>query len=109
MGIGLISLGFWLLFMLAFNGTVGEKFVNYSFFSSAVLMIISGAITKISSRSVVPLYFIIVALCCYLPMIWQRFQFDFGINWAGLSFDMAVVIFMAVFIYKALDTRMIQT
>ncbi len=98
MGIALISLGLFLWFALAFNGSVGEQFVNYSFFTSALLMVISGAIKIIKSKSELSRYICIVALFCYLPMIWQRFNFQFGTDWGGFYFDIAIVTFMIIFI-----------
>lgn len=103
MGIALIFLGLFLWFVLSFNGSVGEQFVNYTFFASALFMIISGAIKTITTKSEISRNFCIAALLCYLPMIWQRFNFNFGIDSSGLYFDIAIVTFMVIFISKNLN------
>lgn len=105
MSIALIFLGLFLWFALSFNGSVGEQFVNYSFFTSALLMIISGVIGIIKSKYQLSSYFCIAALLCYLPMIWQRFNFKFGTDSGGLYFDIAIVTFMVIFITKNLTRR----
>ena len=105
MGKSFIFLGLFLWFALAFNGSIGEPFVNYSFFASALFMIISGAITVMSSKSEISRNFCIAALLCYLPMIWQRFNFKSGIDTDGLYFDIAIVTLMVIFITKNLTRR----
>lgn len=105
MGITLIFLGLFLWFALAFNGSVGEQFVNYSFFASALFMIISGAIKIITSKSEISRNFCIAALFCYLPMIWQRFNFKFDTDMGGFYFDVAIVTFMFIFIIKNHTSR----
>jgi hypothetical protein len=102
MGIVLIFLGLFLWFALAFNGGVGEQFVNYSFFISALLMITSGLIKTITSKYEMSRNFCIGALLLYLPMVWQRFNFNFGIDMGGFYFDIAIVTFMVIFITKNL-------
>lgn len=49
-------------------------------------------------------YFCIAALLCYIPMIWQRFNFTFGIDSGGLYFDIAIVAFMVIFITISLTS-----
>lgn len=100
MGIALIILGLFLWFVLAFNGSVGETFVNYSFFASALFMIVAGLLkivipNRIESRAVCG-----IALLFYVPMIWQRFNFKFDTDWVGFYFDLAFVIFMLIFMYR---------
>jgi|TARA_B110000914_G_C15408924_1_gene420871 hypothetical protein len=102
MGIVLIFLGLFLWFALAFNGSVGEQFVNYSFFISALLMITSGLIKAITSKYEMSCNVCIGALLLYLPMVWQRFNFNFGIDMVGFYFDIAIVTFMVIFITKNL-------
>jgi hypothetical protein len=105
MGIVLIFLGLFLWFALAFNGSVGEQFVNYSLFSSALFMIVSGALKFAKSKPEIPRNFCIAALLCYLPMIWQRFNFKFDTDWGGFYFDIAIVTFMVIFVMKNLTRR----
>jgi uncharacterized membrane protein YphA (DoxX/SURF4 family) len=35
-----------------------------------------------------------IALVLYLPMIWQRFNFNFGIDIVGLYFDIFIAAFL---------------
>ena len=94
MSIALILLGIFLLFALLFNGSVGETFVNYSFFASALLMVIAGSvrISNVGCKYVRVLC--VLALSLYAPMIWQRFNFKFGTGSGGLFFDISIVVFL---------------
>ena len=96
MGIALIVLGLFLWFSLAFNGGVGKPFVNYSFIASALFMVIAGSMKFAKFNHGVTRIFCAAAFLGYLPMIWQRFNFDFGINWVGFSFDIAIVVFLLI-------------
>jgi len=98
MGITLIFLGLFLWFSLAFNGGVGEAFVNYSFFASALFMIIAGVLKIAKSETNIVGYLSSVALAAYIPMVWQRFNFTFDTDWVGFCFDISIVIFMLVVI-----------
>jgi len=98
MGIALTLLGLFLWFALAFNGGIGESFVNYSFFASALFMIIAGSVRIAKSRSNIARNFCAAALVAYMPMIWQRFNFTFGTDWGGFYFDIAIVVFMLIFL-----------
>jgi hypothetical protein len=103
MGITFIFIGLFLWFTMAFNGGVGTDFVNYSFFASGLFMIITGSLAiKISNLKKARI-FCSVALVCYLPMIWQRFNFSFGTDWVGLCFDILFVVLMVIFILKKPD------
>ena len=71
LGIMLVLVGLFLLFALAFNGSVGEWFVNYSFFASSILIIACG-ITKIANRGKLTTIVLgFLGVIFYLPMIWQ--------------------------------------
>jgi len=100
MGITFIFLGSFLWFSMAFNGGVGETFVDFSFFASALFMIITGSLTITNSNWKTVRNFCSMALICYLPMIWQRFNFSFSTDWGGLFFDIIFVVLMVVFILK---------
>jgi len=100
MGIAFICLGLFFLFAIAFNGGVGETFVDYSFFVSALFMIITGSLTLARSKWKTARIFCSMALVCYLPLIWQRFNFSFGTDWGGLFFDIIFVVLMVIFILK---------
>ena len=100
MGIGLILIGLFLWFTLAFNGSVGETFVNYAFFLSALFMVIAGSLRVALSNSVTSKFVCVAALVCYLPMIWQRFNFKFNADWVGFCFDLIFVLFMIIFFFK---------
>jgi len=98
MGIALVVLGLFLWFSLAFNGGVGELFVNYSFFASALFLVIAGLLKINRVKWEFARNFCAIALVAYLPMIWQRFNFTYGTDWVGFYFDVAIVIFMLIFI-----------
>lgn len=102
MGIALIILDLFLWFALEFNGSVGEPFVNYSFFISALLMVITGLLKIANSNWEVARIFCAAALVFYLPMIWQRFNFEFSTATDGpeLYFDIGILIFMLIFITR---------
>lgn len=100
MGIALIILGLFLWFVLGFNGSVGTDFVDRSFSTSAFFMVITGAVILVKLNWNLVRVLCVVALVCYLPMIWQRFNFSFGINWSGVIFDIGIVIFMFILIIK---------
>lgn len=105
MGIALIFIGLFLGFTLAFNGGVGETFVNYAFFTSALFMIIAGSLRIALSISNGSSIICGIALFCYIPMIWQRFNYKFGTDWIGLCFDIAFVLFMLIFIFLGLNNK----
>ena len=100
MGIALIGLGLFLWFALAFNGGVGESFVNYSFFLSALLMIVLGVLKIFSTKVGLFKILCFVAVVAYIPMIWQRFNFSFGVDWGGFVIDVAIIAFMLVVFFS---------
>jgi len=91
LGLILILQGLFLLFALAFNGGVGEPFVNICFFISAVLMIVLGITKFFKTQRSTALWLGLAAIVFYLPMIWQRFNFSFGPDAGNLSFDTWIV------------------
>ena len=98
MGIVLILQGLFLWFVLAFNGSVGATFVNYSLFISALLMIIAGGLKISKIQKNLTNFFCLTALILYLPMIWQRFQFSRGaeIDVGVLYFDIGVIVILLI-------------
>lgn len=92
LGILLILQGLFLWFALAFNGSVGETFVNYSFFTSALFMLITGGLKIANSNWQKIAIFGGLSIVLYLPMIWQRFQFRSGTDSPGLYFDCGVIL-----------------
>jgi hypothetical protein len=100
MNITFILLGLFLWFVLAFNGGIGETFVNYSLFSSALFMIISGVLAIFNSTLNIARIFCALALTCYAPVIWQRFNFSSTPDWGGLSFDVVFIVLMIIFIIR---------
>ena len=100
MGIALIILGLFLWFALAFNGSVGNTFVNNSFFVSALLMVIAGLVSFDKIKWKITISICVVSLVAYLPMIWQRFNFKYGTDWGGFGFDVIVVLFLIACVAK---------
>ena len=90
-GIVLIVQGLFLWFALAFNGGVGETFVNYSFFASALLMIILGASMFTKANKQFSLSLGIACVVLYLPMIWQRFNYKSFVDIGALMFDIIII------------------
>jgi hypothetical protein len=77
MGISLVVVGLFLLFALGFNGSVGGTFVNYTFFASALFILAAGATKILGGNFKFLRIFCSAAMLLYLPMIWQRFDFNF--------------------------------
>ena len=100
MGITLIIVGLFLLFAFGFNGSVGTDFVNSSFVTSAWLMILAGTLRTTNLNWKAARITCIAALIAYLPMIWQRFNYKFSVDEAGLLFDIMFVVLMVAFIYN---------
>ena len=98
MGIALIVLGLFLWFALAFNGSVGETFVDYSFFTSAALMIVAGILRLVKGKSNLARMVGALAFLSYMPMIWQRFNFSSSTDSVGLYFDIGIIVFLLIFI-----------
>jgi hypothetical protein len=90
----LIFLGLFLWFALAFNGSVGVAFVNYTFFASALFMLIAGGVRMVLGNSKPFRFLSSIALVLYIPMVWQRFNFNSGVDLAGLIFDIFIVVFL---------------
>jgi hypothetical protein len=89
-------LGLFLLFALAFNGSVGETFVNYSFFTSATLMIAFGSSKIAKAKYSITMSLGIASTMFYLPMIWQRFNFSYTDISEGIYFDFWVIAILLV-------------
>lgn len=100
MGIALIVIGFFLIFALGFNGSVGNDFVDKSFFTSAILLMVTGVVVLVKANWNIVRVLCVISLFAYTPMIWQRFNFSFGVDWGGLVFDMGLVIFIIFVIIK---------
>lgn len=107
MGMILVFLGLFLLFALAFNGSVGTDFVDRSFFASGLLMVIAGIATGLKSNFYIMKILCSLSLLCYLPMIWQRFNFNFGVDWVGFVFDIAIAAFL-IFLIVVKPNKQIQ-
>ncbi|MDY6867803.1 MAG: hypothetical protein SVT56_07840 [Chloroflexota bacterium] len=80
MGIALIVIGFFLLFAFAFNGSVGTDFVDKSFVTSAILLMVTGVVVLLKANWNVVRVFCVISLLSYSAMIWQRFNFSFGVD-----------------------------
>lgn len=103
MGITFILIGSFLWFAIMFNGGVGEGLVNLSIFTSSLFMIITGISIRNSNKKNA-LVFCSIALLCYTPMIWQRFDCCFGTDWGGLYFDIVFIALMLIYIFKNLTS-----
>jgi O-antigen ligase len=92
LGILLILIALFLWFALAFNGGVGETFVNYSFFTSAFLILGLGISKIAGAPNKVAVSLGIAGVILYMPMIWQRFNFKSGLDNGGLCFDLVIMV-----------------
>jgi len=101
MGGTLILLGFFLWFAMAFNGGVGETFVNYSAFVSGLFMVVSGVLAITNSGTIYIRILTMLALICYGAIVWQRFHFTFGTDWVGFVFDGIYIVCMLAAIIRS--------
>ena len=99
----LIFLGLFLWFALAFNGSVGVAFVNYTFFASALFMLIAGGVRMVLGNSKPFRFLSSIALVLYIPMVWQRFNFNSGVGLAGLIFDIFIVVFLILCLTRKIN------
>ena len=100
MGIALILIGFLLWFALAFNGSVGTDFVDQSFFTSGLFMVIAGIAISLRTNWNIVRVMCALSLITYMPMIWQRFNFIYGVDWGGFVLDLAIAVFLIFVIVK---------
>ncbi len=92
----LIFQGLFLWFALAFNGSVGEQFVNYFFFTSALLMIICCVLKISGTKWSVTSRLCLASIIFYLPVIWQRFDFHSGMYSSDFYFDVWVIVILLI-------------
>jgi hypothetical protein len=94
MSFAAIGIGLFVLFAVAFNGGLGSSLVTCSACASAASLISAGVVMLRSEghKAVVPL--LAVAALAYLPVIYQRFTWSWGIDWGGLVFDALLVAFV---------------
>jgi hypothetical protein len=86
-----ILLGLFLLFALAFNGSVGISLVNYTFFTSSLLLVIIGFLrfSMVSWKLIIILT--IGSAVLYTPMVWQRFNFNSVVVMSNVYFDLGII------------------
>ena len=87
----LIVFGLFFLFAYAFNGSSGLPVIDYSFLSSAALLIIAGIFNIDKQGRNFSGYIILLGLVSYLPMVWQRFIWEFGPDWPGFILDLVII------------------
>jgi len=92
-GAVLILLGLFLWFALVFNGSVGGKFVNYSFFFSGLVIIIFGFSKLTIGSNYVSFPLGLISIILYLPMVWERFN-SCETDIEGLKFDVFIILFI---------------
>jgi len=93
-------IGLFLWIALAFNGSVGTDFVDRSFVASGLLMIMTGVSVSLKANWKLVRILGLLSLLTYLPMVWQRFNFQMGVSWTGIAFDLAIAGFLIVVIVK---------
>ena len=92
----LIGMALFLSFALTFNGGIGETFVNYSFFTSALLILCLGVCKLIGAARKLIFTLGGLSIVFYLPLIWQRFNFRYGLDSGGLYFDLVILAIVAL-------------
>ena len=92
----LIGMALFLSFALTFNGGIGETFVNYSFFTSALLILCLGVYKLIGAARKLIFTLGGLSIVFYLPLIWQRFNFRYGLDSGGLYFDLVILAIVAL-------------
>lgn len=92
LGILLILIALFLLLAMAFNGGVGETFVNYSLLASALLILGLGTSKIDDAPHKESITLGVLSVILYLPMIWQRFNCKFGLDSVGLYFDLVIMV-----------------
>ena len=95
-GVLLILIAFFLWFSLVFSGGVGVTFVNYSLFVSALLIFWLGISSITEAPRKVVLLLGTLSIFFYIPVILQRFDFKFGLDSAGLTLDLIIIIFVFI-------------
>jgi hypothetical protein len=89
-----IGVGLFMLFAVAFNGGLGSTLVTYSACASATSLILAGAAAFKTERHKAVFPLLAVAALAYLPVIYQRYTWRWGIDWGGLVFDALFVAFL---------------
>ncbi len=108
-GVVLIVIGLFLLFALAFNGSVGETFVNYSFFTSALLIIAFGISKLATVKYSISMVLGIGSIVFYLPMVWQRFNFQYTNVSNGVFIDLGIIAILLTALIVKPNTSLNQT
>lgn len=94
----LIFIGLFLLFAIGFNGGIGEPFVTYSAVCAGLLMVIAGTLGAAAKSRKIIVVVATAALVCYLPVLWQRFNLTFFVDWVGVFLDCLYILAMVAMI-----------
>jgi hypothetical protein len=100
MGFAAIVIGLFILFAVAFVGGLGSALYSYSACASAVSLILAGAASLKVERRVGVFWLLVLAAITYVPVIFHRFGFRWGIDWGGIVFDVLYVAFLLWFSSK---------
>jgi len=105
MEITIVILGLFIWFALAFNGGVGASFVNYAALACGMLLIVAGSWRLLKLQWQTARAICTAAILAYLPMIWQRTQFQFDTDWVGFGFDAFFIALMLLFVFRRPDDK----
>ena len=89
----LITLGCFLWFALLFNGGIGPDWVNYSAFTSGMMMIVTGFAIGRKMDEVFIRITSGIAISCYGAVIWNRLRLGAD-GWFAWLFDAAFVLML---------------
>ena len=99
MNFAAIGLGLFILFAVAFVGGLGSALYTYSACASAISVILAGAVSLNAERRRAAFPLLAVAAIVYVPVLFHRFTFKWGIDWGGVVFDVLYVAFLLRFLY----------
>lgn len=105
-GIFGILFGLFSLFMLVFNGGIGETFYNYSFFFSSVLLISAGVCSLSKSSKMSARYASIFSILFCLPVIYMNFTAFSYIALPAIAYDIiCIIVALAIMLGTAIPNH----
>jgi hypothetical protein len=92
-----IWIGLFMLFAVAFVGGLGRPLFTYAACASAIALLLAALASFTSRLRGAAPWLLGAAGLGYLPVIYQRFTFNWGPDWVGLALDMLYLAFLAYF------------
>jgi hypothetical protein len=95
-----IGFGLFILFAVAFVGGLGQPLYTYAACISAVCLVLAGLASYTAQLRPAASWLLLVAGLAYLPVMYQRFVWQWGADWVGLVLDMLYMTFLLSFLYS---------